>query len=344
MKYVVFSDLHLHAFSDYAKLEGKYNNTRLENQVNALEDILSYAQSESAIVLFLGDLYHQRGKVATAVYNAGYDMFYKYKDVTVYAIEGNHDNVTNSINSDSTLETFDYLPNFHLVRTYDKFNIGEDSFVGVSYGEEYEELKTYINSNKATVLLAHLGVEGSYGAGMSKLDGPFTTGDLKQGSNYELVLLGHYHRRQELSKGVYYVGNPVAQDFGDSELEKGFYTFETDSGHVLSGSMKFHELEYPMFYKVTKENINKYPDIEALSKNNFVRVILSESALDEIRLTGGDVTLPDNVRLEKTVEASTESRISIDESSTVLDIAKEWANEFQPDNADVVLKQIEKVL
>lgn len=344
MKYVVFSDLHLHAFSDYAKLEGKYNNTRLENQVNALEDVLAYARKESATVLFLGDLYHQRGKVATAVYNAGYDMFYKYRDVTVYALEGNHDNVSNSINSDSTLETFKFLDNFHLISTYDKFSVGDDSFVGVSYGEEYEELKNYISSNKATVLLGHLGVEGSYGAGMSKLDGPFTTGDLKQGSNYELVLLGHYHRRQELVDNVYYVGNPVAQDFGDSELEKGFYTFDTESGHVVKDSMTFHKLNYPMFYKITKDNIEKYSNVEEIAKNNYVRVLLSEHTLSDMKLSGEDIDLPDNIRLEKTVDSVSESRIDIDESSTVIDIAKQWASEFQPNNEKVVVNQLKKVL
>lgn len=344
MKYVVFSDLHLHSFNDYAKLEGPYNNTRLENQVKALDDILAYAQKEQAIVLFLGDLYHQRGKVTTAVFNAGYETFYKYRDVTVYAIEGNHDNVTNSINSDSTLEPFKYLDNFHLVETYDKFSVGSDSFIGVSYGEEYEELKSYIRDHKATVLLGHLGVEGSYGAGMSKLDGPFSTGDLKQGSNYELVLLGHYHRRQELAHNVYYVGNPVAQDFGDSELEKGFYTFTTDNGHVIDSSIMFHKLNYPMFYKITKDNIDKYQDIPSLAEHNYVRVLLDEKSLEEIKLLGEDEDMPDNIRLEKTVESVSDSRISIDESSTILDIAEKWASEFQPDNKDIVVQQIKKVL
>lgn len=343
-KYVVFSDLHLHAFNDYAKLTGEYGNTRLENQVKALEDVLKYASYNDAIVLFLGDLYHQRGKVATNVFNAGFDMFNKYRDVTVYALEGNHDNISNSIHSDSSLEPYKALPNFNLIKEYEKFFVRDDTFVGVSYGEEYEELKNFIKDNSGTALLGHLGVEGSYGAGSSKLDGPFTTHDLYAHENYEIVLLGHYHRRQEVSSGVHYVGNPLAQDFGDSEQEKGFYTFDTESGHVVEGSFIFHKLDYPMFYKITQDNIDKYGDkIDELSKDNYVRVILQQSTIDTLKLLD-DENMPENVRIEKQVEQTSESRIDISETTTSVDIASKWAEEFQPENKDTIIEQLKKVM
>lgn len=346
MKFYVFTDLHLHKFSDYSRSEGPYNNTRLEAQVNALEDIINKAGDDHGVVLFLGDLFHQRGKVDTEVYNAGVRAIADRPEVPIYMLEGNHDNVSNSIHSASSLEPLSYLPNVTLIKEYEKFNIGETSFVGLSYGEEYEELKTFLKNNTADVLLGHLGVEGANGAGMSKLSGAFTTGDLLVPSHYSLALLGHYHKRQELAKNVFYVGNPVAQDFGDSGMRKGYMTFETDSTGVIQDSIQFHVLEYPMFIKVDKDNVQDYEgvDLEGLAEYNFVRVVLDAETFKQVRLTEDLDDRPTNLQIEKQAIVTSESRLNIKDTSSVEEIARAWSKEFQPQNEELIIKQLQKVL
>lgn len=345
MKYIVISDVHFHKFNDFSKSTGRVNNTRFENQLDAVEDVLKLAKKEDRTVLFAGDLFHQRGRVDTQVFNEAFSLFKKYEDVRVVAIEGNHDNVDNSINSVSSLEPFKVLSNFTLIETYDKISLGDDTLVGVSYGEEYAELKEFIKNNKATILMAHLGVEGSYGAGMSKLDGPFSTGDLMVPDNYDIGLLGHYHRRQEVSPNTFYIGNPVAQNFSDSEQQKGYITFETENGKVVNDSLKFTRLKYPMFIKVDNTNINKYgDDIEAISKDNFVRVVLNEDVFKNLSLSDGLDDLPDNLRIEKQVAVVSDSRIDISDMNSTLSIADKWSEEYQPDNKKTILKQLKKVL
>lgn len=345
MKYIVISDVHFHKFNDFSKSTGRVNNTRFENQLDAVEDVLKIAQEEGRVLLFAGDLFHQRGRVDTQVFNEAFSLFKKYEDVKIVAIEGNHDNVDNSINSVSSLEPFKVLKNFTLIEAYDKISIGEDTLVGVSYGEEYSELKEFIKSNKATILMAHLGVEGSYGAGMSKLDGPFSTGDLLVPENYDVGLLGHYHRRQEVSHNVFYIGNPVAQNFSDSEQQKGYVTFETDKGKVLNDTMKFTRLKYPMFIKVDSTNIDKYgKDIEVISESNFVRVVLNEDSFKNLSLSDGLDDLPENLRVEKQVSVVTDSRIDITDMNSTLSIADKWSEEYQPDNKKTILEQLKKVL
>ena len=340
-KYIVFSDLHLHNWGDFATTDSNTGNSRLSNQISALEDILSVARSEKRTVLFLGDLFHQRGRVATNVFNASMDVFNRYRDVEVVAIEGNHDNVTNSINSISSLEPFTLLPNFNLVKSLSYFEWNEDSIMAVSYGEEYEELKTEIKNHKATILMGHLGVEGSMGAGKSKLDGAFSVGDLCS-ENYGLVLLGHYHKRQFLNDNSLYVGNPIAQDFGDDGQDKGYFTFETQEGEVVDGSLKYTPLNYPRFIKITADNVDEFDDLDELSKNNYVRLVVPEKVLEDKSIDMED--LSPNVRVEKQVEAVSESRLDIDSSTDTLSIVKTWAKEFQPDNEDIIIKQIQKVL
>ena len=345
MKYIVISDVHFHKFNDFSKSTGRVNNTRFENQLEAVEDVLEIARDEQRVVLFAGDLFHQRGRVDTQVFNEAFYLFLEYDDVKVVAIEGNHDNVDNSVNSVSSLEPFKVLPNFTLIETYDKVSIGDDTLVGLSYGEEYSELKEYVKENTATILMAHLGVEGSYGAGMSKLDGPFSTGDLMVPDNYDIGLLGHYHRRQEVSSNTYYVGNPVAQNFSDSEQQKGYMTFETKDGSVIKESISFTALNYPMFIKIDDTNIEKYGDnIEELSKNNFVRVVLNEDVFKNLKLADGLDDLPDNIRVEKQVAVTTDSRIDITDMNSTLAIADKWSEQFQPDNKKTILAQLKKVI
>lgn len=340
-KYIVFSDLHLHNWGDFATTDNDTGNSRLTNQISALEDILSVARSEGRTVLFLGDLFHQRGRVATNVFNSAMDVFDSYKDVEVIAIEGNHDNVTNSINSISSLEPLTLLPNFKLVQSHSYFEWNGDSIMAVSYGDEYEELKNEIKGHRATLLLGHLGVEGSMGAGKSKLDGAFSVGDLCS-DNYGLVLLGHYHKRQFLNDNSLYVGNPISQDFGDDGQDKGYFTFETSDGKVVEDSLKYTPLNYPRFIKITTDNVDEYEDLDELSKNNYVRLIVPEKVLEDRSIDTTD--LSPNIRVEKQIETVSESRLDIDSSTDTISIVKTWAKEFQPENEDVIIKQIQKVL
>lgn len=342
-KYLVFSDLHLHNWGDFSQSDSITGNSRLTNQINALDDIMSTARSEGRIVLFLGDLFHQRGRVATNVFNHAMDVLGRYSDVSIIAIEGNHDNVSNSINSISSLEPFTVLPNFKLIEKYQKITIDNgDTIVGISYGEEYEELKKFIRENSATILMAHLGVEGALGAGKSKLDGAFTVGDLMSDTNYSLTLLGHYHKQQYFLNNSLYVGNPVAQDFGD-EGDKGYFKFDTINNRVDIDTLEFVPLNYPHFIKITSDNIGDFDNIEELSENNFIRVVLPESTIKETTLK--EDSLPDNVRLEKQiVSKDADSRIDISDDTDTVSIVKKWGSVYQPDNIDILVKQIQKVI
>lgn len=350
MKYYVVSDVHLHKFNEFSRNEGPFGNSRLLNQLSGLEDILKSARddSEETTLLFLGDLYHQRGKVDTEVFNEGYKLFSKYPDIPVYMLEGNHDNVNNSINSPSSLELFSLLPNVTLIPTYEKVKVEgtEDTFVGISYGEEFSELKTFIKENKATFILGHLGIEGAIGAGSTRLDGPFTTQDLLVGKNYQLGLLGHYHGRQELVKNLWYVGNPVAQNFSDEGQEKGYMTFTTDSkGTYIEGSLEFHNLGYPMFIKITDENLSDYVDrLDSVTKNNYVRLVVNDLSANTLKLSEDHLENEENIRVEKQIKVESKTRINITSDDSLEEVAKSWSDEFQPDNKETIIKQLRKVI
>ena len=331
-KYIVFSDLHAHLFNDFAKPDEEYINTRLSNIVHALRDILKIAKEEGRTVLFAGDLFHARGSVRSEVFNAVFETVATFDEVPIIMIRGNHDSSNNSISSPSSIEPFEYLPNVKLITGMDKVINGEDTLTLVSYGEEYADIKEFIKTNPADILMAHLGIEGSKGAGASKLDGPFTVGDLYPENN-QIVLLGHYHRSQKFTDNMLYVGNPVAQNFSDSDMHKGAYTFEIKD-HKLK-DLTFIDLGYPIFE--TKE----LSDIETALPTSYVRVKATRDALETIK---ENTEVPDNVRLDVEYKAVKDTRIDIDMGDSPVDISKAWAKEFMPEDEDTIVKQLNKVV
>lgn len=331
MKYIVFSDLHAYLFSEFAKPDDKYINTRLANIVNATEDILKAARETSSTVLFAGDLFHSRGSVQTEVFNFIFKVFSEYQDVPVIMIRGNHDAVNNRLDSPSAIEPFAILPNVKLVTKLEHFTSGEDTITAVSYGDEHAEIKEFIKDNPADILLAHLGIEGAKGAGVSTLEGPFTVGDMRPEEN-KVVLMGHYHRSQKFTDNMLYVGNPVAQNFSDSGMKKGYYKFEIDN-HELK-NLEFVDLGYPTFETATPSTI------QDISKDSFVRLKASKEDIKRIEV---NTDVPDNIRLDVEYEVVSETRININTSDEPKDIASSWAEEFMPEQKSLILEQIEKV-
>lgn len=331
-KYIVFSDLHAHLFTDFAKPDKEYINTRLANIVKGLRDTLEIAKKEQRTVLFAGDLFHARGSVRSEVFNHIFETIAKYQEVPIIMIRGNHDSSDNTIGSPSSVEPFKYLPNVHLYTRLDTMEINGDTLTLVSYGEEYAEIKQFIKDNPADIMMAHLGIEGSKGAGASSLDGAFTVGDLYPDKN-GIVLLGHYHRSQKFTDNMLYVGNPIAQNFSDSDMHKGVYTFEIKNHKMLD--LNFVDLGYPMFETKTLDTIGE------AQPTSYVRVKATKDALETIK---ENTEVPENIRLDVEYKATSDTRIDIDVTDTPKEISKSWAKEFMPDDEGVILKQLDKVL
>src|SRR5699024_69461 len=222
MKFIFFTDSHFHLFTNYAKPDEFYYNDRFREQIEALQEVFNIAKEEEAIVIFGGDLFHKRNAVDTRVYNEVFKVFARNKDVAVLMIRGNHDATTNSIYTDSSIDTFNYLPNVTVFTAFGAIEKNNVNIVFTAYGDETEEIKEYIKSNvqedKVNVLVGHLGVEGSLtGKGSHRLEGAFGYQDL-QPELYDFILLGHYHRRQYFQNpNHFYGGSLMQQSFSDEQ-------------------------------------------------------------------------------------------------------------------------------
>lgn len=139
----------------------------------------------------------------------------------------------------------------------------------VSYPANYTELTEWLlregkKQRCPKILFGHFQVEGAYFQNAKALTGvPLTALEA-----FDLVLLGHIHLPQSLTKRIHYVGSPFQQDWGEAGQQKRVAVVNTDTLKVewvpLTG--------YPEYRQVTLAEFEKLP---LKTTENRYRVILN---------------------------------------------------------------------
>lgn len=281
MKVLIFSDLHGHNFKPYSVTLPTGRNSRLQDAVDVLEEIYVACQHHKVdVVLFAGDLFHARGTLQVAVFNAIYEGIAKIKTrVDSFGIlVGNHDQDTKygDIHACYAFES--------IVQVMDRpgwFGFGDPSGEHLQvYALPFTEDKAAIEGNLKLAAgsipsgypcccLAHVGVSGAeVGSNfvLKSQHNPTTISFTQAGFNQ--VFLGHYHKHQVLAPNVRYVGATHQHNWGDTGQNRGYCLWDTEDESVLfiglHAAPKFvwHEADKV----VTKEEVQK------LTQGNFVRI------------------------------------------------------------------------
>lgn len=341
MKFIFFTDSHFHLFTNYAKPDDKFVNDRFKEQVEALQKVFDIAREGKADVIFGGDLFHKRNSVDTRVYNNIFEVFARNRDIDVYMLRGNHDSVTNSLYTSSSIEPIGYLPNVHIFSSPDTFSFTDVNLVFEPYGDETEEIKEHIkgsyDENKTNILVAHLGVEGSLtGKGSHRLEGAFGYQDLLP-DNYDFILLGHYHRRQYFQNpNHFYGGSLMQQSFSDEQESNGVHLIDTDKL-----TTEFIPINTRRFITIQGEDIPENFD-QLIEEDNFIRVI---GTANHAKVLEMDDSMKDkNVEVQIKKEYTVEKRIDSDVSDDPLTIASTYAKQYSPESENEILECLKEVL
>ena len=341
MKFVFFTDSHFHLFTNYAKPDDEFVNDRFKEQIEALQKVFDIAREEKADVIFGGDLFHKRNSVDTRVYNKVFEVLAINRDIDVYMLRGNHDSVTNSLYTSSSIEPIGYLPNVHIFSSTDTFSFTDVNLVFEPYGDETEEIKEHIkgsyDENKTNILVAHLGVEGSLtGKGSHRLEGAFGYQDLLP-DNYAFILLGHYHRRQYFTNpNHFYGGSLMQQSFSDEQESNGVHLIDTDKL-----TTEFIPINTRRFITIQGEDIPENFE-QLVDEDNFIRVIGTSNHAKVLEM---DNSMKDkNVEVQIKKEYTVEKRIESDVSDDPLTIASTYAKQYTPESEQEILECLKEVL
>jgi DNA repair exonuclease SbcCD nuclease subunit len=262
-KILLFSDIHLHAFPQFAKEEIGGINSRLFDGLSILDQIATFVEHNSDIkeVLFGGDLFHVRNNISIPTYNAVLDHLIKFNSRLLECncyftlITGNHDQ-SNRTGTSNSLEILKHIKHYGNIRYFDEpaidtlqFN-SDISFVAIPYSENKSITKRYL-STPCHIKLAHVGITGSeIGADFVYHNAnDYCVGDLALAST-TACFLGHFHKHQRLADNCFYIGAPLHHNLGDEGQKRGFMTYDLSTNEFCH-----HRTNYPEFLALSDETL-----------------------------------------------------------------------------------------
>lgn len=252
---IALSDLHLHNWKAYS-----VDNHRLYLLERIFKKISNKAQKYKVPIFIPGDLFHNAKSLDNLLLHffvSTFDTYITKPGLEVIAISGNHDmseqnTITHS--SPSYINTFSLLlPNLinldGRILERKHFTISGIPYLNKNKGfTELLKKVTPAKTNKLRILMIHTDLPGAKSREFhisnttdfgKDLDGFF--------KDFDLVLCGHIHLRQALTKKVLMLGTPYQQTWVESNFETGYYEI------YENGSYKFKALDFMPKFKVYKD-------------------------------------------------------------------------------------------
>ena len=251
---IASADWHIHKFRDF-----DINGSRLNYEIQAAREIFKIAGKYGVPLLFAGDLVHNPKNIETET-NIRLQRLFTHLPMDFIAISGNHDFCErNTIESKSPSHLQSILRDkFYLLgEGHDYYSRNGLNVWGIPYMNNEGDLKSeIIRLKKPTskikgikILLLHTDMPGA------KTPEGFQIGELQNipkdldvfFKEWDLVLCGHIHKPQKLSKKCYMLGCPIQQNKGNRNDELGYWEVYSDA------TMKFIPLNnYPKFIQLKK--------------------------------------------------------------------------------------------
>ena len=271
----VISDLHI---NDWAKFNE--NDTRTHNQMRILVSLLSKSYNERVPILFCGDLFHKpdmiRPELLNLIFHDSLVIHTRYMGYPImYAISGNHEiNHISKIGERPVRWTrlFTKMFPWLVCLDYCQFLIKDNIMIhGVPYVDHNIGLSKYLKEMKLDpkqkhILMLHTDYPGAKDTDGREV-GSVENLNLNVLDRFDLVLCGHIHKPQRLSKKVYMIGAPIQQRRTDRDCDMGYWKLYDDL------SMTFVKLKgYPRFIDVEsqdeiKDDGNYYTVIPKIASN-----------------------------------------------------------------------------
>lgn len=274
---VAFSDLHLNL---WAKFNKDYKRT--QDSFRVLFKIKEVCNKYKVPALFCGDLFHKPEVIQKELFTMIVKQFLKLNGTSFkcYTISGNHEILEISkvgIQPKSWIYDLDSLFSWLYDLDYKTFRLTPNIQVhGIPYVDHNIGLSTYLKNMKLEdgykhILLLHTDYPGAKDTDGRVVDSAENI-NLNMLNRFDLVLCGHIHKPQRLSKKVYMLGAPIQQRRTDKDCKMGYWLLKEDL------SMEFKELkDFPKFIDVESED-------EVKDDGNYYTII-PQKASEKINTT-----------------------------------------------------------
>jgi DNA repair exonuclease SbcCD nuclease subunit len=313
MKFLFTADIHL----------SKYGQDKVESVSNLPERLHSIKETlysmgdycyDNDIPLFIigGDIMHTKSIIHAIAQDLMMDFFEQYEDLEFLVLDGNHDLSGKGKDAISALRPVNNITGVEWITKSPYIVQNEFTCIPYSY-----DLVSQVKGISSKILISHFGLsEGILNSGISIVS-EIKLNDLI--GRYDLVLLGHYHKPQEIITDdikLYYVGSPIQLDWGEKGDEKRFLIVDTDTLDVQSisttGYKKHVELE---INSANKDQILKEAT-EAKASGHYVKIVKTEA----VDITSDQFNIIDKTEKDITDRGITSSMSEADKLKKFMEI------------------------
>lgn len=306
MKFAFIADVHLSRYGQDSIHSESNLPERLHMLKNTLHQIANYCiENEIENIVIGGDILHGKSVIYAIAQKVMLEFFRDYVDrIKFIVIDGNHDVSGKGADAVSALESLGNEPNVSWIGM-DKKQFGVENVLYVPHSSDMIKI---IKSSSADILVSHFGLnEGKLNSGISIVS-DIGMKDLR--GKYKLVLLGHYHKPQEIIEeeiSVYYVGSPIQLDWGEKNDEKRFLVVDTNDLSVESIPTQGYAKHIELI--INNENKNEIiQEAQRLKQEGHLVNVIAETKIDL-----GDIKTDIKI-IDKTEKDVTNRGISINMS------------------------------
>ena len=275
LRALIFSDLHLNDYTKYSSRE--------DTALIIWHELAKRCSSLNIPLIHCGDILHKPENISLELATKLVDFLgsiNKLPDFKMYIISGNH-TIKETSKIDILPMSWDSLlsklsPNIQCI-DYKRVHFKNLYFYGIPYVDHNLGLSSYLKNLKLVnsernkhILLLHTDYPGAKDTDGRVIDSAENI-NLNMLNRFDLVLCGHIHKPQRLSKKVYMLGAPYQQRRTDKNCKMGYWELYSDL------SMKFVELKgFPKFIDVESED-------EVKEDGNYYTVIPKKSSSEKIK-------------------------------------------------------------
>ncbi|NCB36292.1 MAG: hypothetical protein EOM58_09645, partial [Clostridia bacterium] len=216
MKAIIFGDVQLHSYSDFAHVNEHGYNNRAYNLLDSITQIIESQDSLDAVII-AGDFFHNRASIDVDIIALAQRFVSRWASrSTVVFLAGNHDQFL--LNGKITsIAMFKNFSNCVVIEEPQGLQIKDEWIHFSPFDEDLRRVVTGIQTLQqqkfSKYLIGHWTVQGS-NTGHFELESGVSK-DESVLSVYDQVILGDIHLHQRIGKNIMYVGSPCQHDFGE---------------------------------------------------------------------------------------------------------------------------------
>ena len=201
MKFIATSDWHMKLWPD-SEVTVDNIPKRLDELLSAVTQICDYARANNIkLIVVAGDTNDKKHILDVKAFTRLKRVLESYPDLDFVFLHGNHDS-TARIDYDSAVELLTNNQNISCVLSSPE--VSED--IGALYLPYSKEMSDHISeSESVNILIGHFGVNEAQLSNGHSIKTSISARDL---SKFKLVLLGHYHKPQQLDN-IWYMGSLI---------------------------------------------------------------------------------------------------------------------------------------